>query len=448
VIEHANDFEAVVELLEGLATRRIIFTTPNWPYFREGHETRLGFNEFEAHQSYVPREFFKHRGYQLRGAGWGRPTSGFVRATKKLGTGAVLFSALPSAFPSLGESLVAYKDWPRATASTNQNRRRVPPSDAIDPYASGKTMKGAKRPSVILGMAEGFDWEGLQPFVESIRRTSFSGEVHLFVAGVDDRTMDILRHKGIVLHPFTRIRFERGGRVFHPYDPPLRRFYSAKLAALYPPILHTLASPSRDPLTAQARLAAPISIPYVARFLRYYRFLRSTGTRYANVMLTDVRDVFFQRDPFDFDVGDSVNCFLEDESRTLATEPHNRNWLVEAYGKAVLRTLGDKAISCSGVTIGPRERILAYLEVMTRELLKLSHQATGIDQGVHNYVLHQGLVPSVRLIRNGEGPVLTLALVPRPEIEAAMEKGSLDANVLHQYYRHPRLSAALLGQVR
>ena len=112
VIEHVSSFEEVVELLEGVAARRIIFTTPNWPFFRDGHGTMLGFNEFEAHRSYVPREFFKRRGYQLRGAGWGRPTSRFVKATKKrLGARAFLFSGLPRVFPSLGECLVAFRDF-------------------------------------------------------------------------------------------------------------------------------------------------------------------------------------------------------------------------------------------------------------------------------------------------------------------------------------------------
>ena len=111
VIEHVSQFGEVVELLEGVAARRIIFTTPNWPFFREGHGTMLGFNEFEAHRSYVPREFFEGRGYQLRGAGWGRPTSRFVKMTRRLGTRAQLFSGVPRVFPSLGESLVAFKDF-------------------------------------------------------------------------------------------------------------------------------------------------------------------------------------------------------------------------------------------------------------------------------------------------------------------------------------------------
>jgi SAM-dependent methyltransferase len=111
VIEHIAAFEEVVELLEDVAVKRIIFTTPNWPFFREGHGTMLGFNQFEAHRSYVSKEFFEHRGYQLRGAGWGRPTSMLVKLTRRLGTRGQALSGIPRVFPSLGECLVAFKDF-------------------------------------------------------------------------------------------------------------------------------------------------------------------------------------------------------------------------------------------------------------------------------------------------------------------------------------------------
>jgi len=37
-----------VSRLEQVARRRIIFTTPNGPFYRGGHDTPLGFNEHEA----------------------------------------------------------------------------------------------------------------------------------------------------------------------------------------------------------------------------------------------------------------------------------------------------------------------------------------------------------------------------------------------------------------
>lgn len=111
LIEHVpeQDVEAVIELLESVARRRIIFTTPNAPAYRPGCVTRLGFNEFEAHLSHVPSELFRSRGYRLRGAGWGNQTKLVVRLGTRLRLASTLQS-VPRAIPSLGETLVAVKD--------------------------------------------------------------------------------------------------------------------------------------------------------------------------------------------------------------------------------------------------------------------------------------------------------------------------------------------------
>src|SRR5579862_8028217 len=59
VIEHIEQdaVEEAIGILENAAKRRIIVSTPNWPYFRSGGDTIVGYNDHEAHLSYVPRSF-------------------------------------------------------------------------------------------------------------------------------------------------------------------------------------------------------------------------------------------------------------------------------------------------------------------------------------------------------------------------------------------------------
>ena len=112
-IEHVkqSDVEEVINLLERVAKKRIIFSTPNWPYYREGLDSIVGYNEFESHLSYVPRSFFKRRGYKLKGAGFGNPTNLLVRVIKKSKLpGQSALESIPRILPSLGEGIVAYKD--------------------------------------------------------------------------------------------------------------------------------------------------------------------------------------------------------------------------------------------------------------------------------------------------------------------------------------------------
>jgi hypothetical protein len=199
---------------------------------------------------------------------------------------------------------------------------------------------------------------------------------------------------------------------------------------------------SRDPTLTAARLAALFSIRDVRRFFLYYRYLRSRGHAYENVMLTDVRDVLFQDDPFDFDIGTRLHCFLEDARQTLATEPYNRKWLRMAFGPELADELGSRPIACAGVSIGPTELVIGYLRVMVDHLLRLRVQAVGLDQAVHNYVLHSERVSGAQLVPNGAGPVATLGIVPVEDLGPL-----LGASVLHQYDRHPELAASLLGEL-
>ena len=114
LIEHVEqeDVDDVLEILEAAAGRRIIVSTPNWESLREGHEQVGGFNKFEAHRSYLPREAFRERGYRLYGAGWGNPTNAVVRLGRSLRLAPSLHS-VTRRIPALAETLVAVKDFTR-----------------------------------------------------------------------------------------------------------------------------------------------------------------------------------------------------------------------------------------------------------------------------------------------------------------------------------------------
>lgn len=113
ILEHLPEasIDDTIALLESAAEQRIIFSTPNWPYLRGGGETLEGFNELEAHLSYVPRSKFKARGYVIEGAGFGNPLNLMVRVVNKLRLQRHPFAkVLPTLFPSCAAAYVAYKD--------------------------------------------------------------------------------------------------------------------------------------------------------------------------------------------------------------------------------------------------------------------------------------------------------------------------------------------------
>ncbi|GAA6621796.1 class I SAM-dependent methyltransferase [Scytonema sp. NUACC26] len=114
IIEHIEQekVESFLNILEKAANKRVIISTPNYPCFREGSETIVGFNDFEAHLSYVSsRDDFRRRGYKLVGGGlrkWTKYPGLFVEqliAPWKLG-----FESISKLIPFLADSIVAYKD--------------------------------------------------------------------------------------------------------------------------------------------------------------------------------------------------------------------------------------------------------------------------------------------------------------------------------------------------
>ena len=294
-----------------------------------------------------------------------------------------------------------------------------------------------RRRNLILGAAEALSWPELEPFVVSLGETSFSGDVVIFAADLDREATSELTQAGIDLRPMRRLRLPARGGI-QPYDLRLARFHAA-----YSRVIRSLSRLARDRALTTARLAAAISVRDVRRFLLYYRYLSARQDSYRYVMLTDVRDVVFQSDPFDSELGDELLCFLEDERQPIARQPHNRKWVQTAFGPDVLRELGALPVVCAGVTIGPSHRVLGYLRVMIEFLSSLPTQRTGLDQAVHNYVIHKGLVPDVRLVSNGSPLVATLGTVP-PE-DVGRYQGTA---VLHQYDRHPALAATLIRRYR
>jgi SAM-dependent methyltransferase len=113
LIEHIPQ-ERVAEtldLLEEAAAKRVIVSTPNSPLYRPGSETPLGYNDLEAHVSYVPAELLKRRGYRVYGAGFGRYNSRLARKAARWRLRRSLVS-VPYRIPAIAETIVAVKDLP------------------------------------------------------------------------------------------------------------------------------------------------------------------------------------------------------------------------------------------------------------------------------------------------------------------------------------------------
>src|SRR5215475_4731769 len=150
---------------------------------------------------------------------------------------------------------------------------------------------GADARRVIFGAAVGFGVDQVRVFVESLRAVGYTGDVVMLVRWPGLKVRHYLRSHRIDVIPIVWVRsFSR---------------------------------------SVHAR-----------RYSIYADYLRARPDRFDQVMLSDVRDVVFQRHPFEGITSPKCHFFLEGEA------------------------VAGRRISCSGITIGGTRAILAYLDAM------------------------------------------------------------------------------------
>lgn len=304
---------------------------------------------------------------------------------------------------------------------------------------------------LILAAATGYRWEQLQPFVESLHRTGFSGTVVMLVGTLAADDAQRLTAGGV--------RTLRVQPLLGALPPAWRRkLYSHRLRWLhrtYPGACNALPATAAGRRSAAAWVGRLFHHIACSRYFYYLSFLQTHATEYDRVMLTDVRDVLFQGDPFGWRSPAQLQFFLEHREVTIGTQPGNALWVRNAYSETELARIAHQRVSCSGITFGTTAGMLDYLAAMTDELTRATPRIAGFDgydQGVHNHLVWSGAFPAAELLENGRGPVLTMHGVPESEFRQNAHGELIDNQgnvvpVLHQYDRHPALRVALLARL-
>lgn len=113
----------------------------------------------------------------------------------------------------------------------------------------------------------------------------------------------------------------------------------------------------------------------------------------SQILLIDVRDTYFQQDPFvnlpssSSSSSGILQLYGENkDSVTIYKSSYNRSWIRSAYGQKVLDDIKDHTVSCSGSTIGEKVALESYLRAMISEFEETKCKMKGCDQGFHNYL--------------------------------------------------------------
>lgn len=294
-----------------------------------------------------------------------------------------------------------------------------------------------KKPNLVLGAIRGYKFEQIRPFVVSLKRTSFNGDLVLLWNNLSPDTLAALEQHGVKLVHFTY----RGSGALNSWS----RFW---------PVISKLIRPINGSGLARRILKAILPLQ-TSRFFHYHDYLVAHRAKYGNVLITDVRDVMFQGDPF-VNCNDGLLVFEEGDNALLADEKmFNAKWVEQLFGKGILDKIGRYPILCSGTVMGGIDAMINYL-VKFETLLTQAREVGmgGSDQGVHNYLCRDVYATKIQVVKNGAGAVLTMVpwLAEGADFTVSNSGEILGLNglpvpVLHQYDRHPALALKLVGQL-
>jgi hypothetical protein len=254
---------------------------------------------------------------------------------------------------------------------------------------------------VVLGAAVGLDISQVRTFIQSLRASGYGGDIVMLVGPLQFALKSYLSSRGVQPLPAWYIR----------------------------------------------RIHGPI---FTYRFELLAEYLNRHADRYDQVLISDVRDVVFQRHPFEGITNPACHFFLESADWTIGSEPTNMRWMQMFLAPDQIARIRNCQITCCGVSLGGIGGMTRYLNCMAKYLhavpLKIRRRH-GADTVFHNLMAHLTRDVDCVMIENN-GHVATMGLEPASAYVVGADRlirtagGGLPA-ILHQYDRIPEFRDAV-----
>jgi hypothetical protein len=303
--------------------------------------------------------------------------------------------------------------------------------------------------SLVMGTISGLSLEQTLPFLRSLRATSYRGRACLFLDRMTPSAIEGIKSIADEVVVLDAV-YEKPGGISQALISSLKKIRKTRgLRRLYKNAFRFALACMGNSEANWKRMEYQLEGLQSLRYLHYLEFLEGAASADL-IMISDVRDVVFQSDPFERASASELRVFLEPEHVRLGENAFNSRWLRNLYGAQVISEIGDGVVSCSGTTIGTRSGMMRYLTKMVAEIRSKRMALGSHDQGIHNYLVRQGALDPVEIVKNDAGEVFTMgevksfALNERDHvINAAREAPA----VLHQYDRHVDLARRIWGNL-
>ncbi|MBU3666502.1 MAG: hypothetical protein FGM15_11595 [Chthoniobacterales bacterium] len=287
---------------------------------------------------------------------------------------------------------------------------------------------------VILTTAFGLPFPKARLFFDSLKSTGYAGRIVVFTANLGRRSRSLYAAAGAEV-------IDHGVHLHRVLRRPLQMLFWKSVRMR--PDAGSFSTPWDR-----------LQQPNLLRWSLYRRFLAEHAPEFDRVLLVDLRDVFFQRDPFDGVDPDFVTAHLEEGNMPVLDSPWNSLAMRRAFGREGFEKWGHLRVSCSGVVSGGITAVRAYLDAFARLLPEVRMPDHGTDQALHIRLVGEEIAPVVRLCGNREGDAVQLAgvgrldSIPRDSQKRLLNAAGIPFAIVHQFDRHPILPSQLSRRVQ
>ena len=297
--------------------------------------------------------------------------------------------------------------------------------------------------NAIIGFGVGYKFEQLQYFIRSCHQNLEDTDVFLFVGNnIDQLRQDCAGYPSIHL-----VRYQEN--IAAKVVTKLMKMIPG-CAVVYARMLRSLSRVGGFRSFADA-MTLPLTQFMVKRFFIIHQFLKTIP--HKRIMITDIRDVIVQDNPFKFVTENTIMTGIEPVTNGECNL--NSKWIKNTFTQSEFEQLKDKLITCAGVTIGSRRAIEQYVNEMIDSIYANIEKIIGMlgaDQAIHTKLFYEHLKGvNTRFEENGRGYIATLHFSKLDEFflheGRLFNSDSSQPAVVHQYDRHTDLARYLMDAI-
>ena len=170
------------------------------------------------------------------------------------------------------------------------------------------------------------------------------------------------------------------------------------------------------------------------RFNLIEQYLHEHRGEYGQVLMTDMRDVIIQGNPFEIYEQYKSYLVYSTEYFKIKEQPDNSQWIIRNFGKDVFEEVKENHVACAGTLMGTADAMETALHEMNALLIKDSFNNHGADQATLNYFIYTKKFPIDVIIENdiNNGVICTNGYLETPiENEKILSAKGIIPAVIH-----------------